>query len=55
MSTHKNLDVDYLVKENRKLRLELKEATSLGQMHKAALLKLSEKFGDSHQVIRTLT
>ena len=55
MNNHGNLDVAYLQKENRKLRLELKEATSIGQLHKAALVKLSEKIGDSHQVVRTLT
>jgi hypothetical protein len=55
MNNHGNLDVEYLQKENRKLRLELKEATTLGQLHKSALIKLSEKVGDSHQVVKTLT
>ncbi len=55
MNNHGNLDVAFLQKENRKLRLELKEATTIGQLHKAALVKLSEKVGDSHQVVRTLT
>lgn len=55
MNNHGNLDVAFLQKENRKLRLELKEATAIGQLHKAALVKLSEKVGDSHQVVRTLT
>lgn len=35
--------------------MELKEATALGQLHKTALIKLSEKVGDSHQVVKTLT
>ena len=55
MNNHGNLDVAYLQKENRKLRLELKEATAIGQLHKTALVKLSEKVGDSHEVVRTLT
>lgn len=35
--------------------MQLKEATALGQLHKSALIKLSEKVGDSHQVVKTLT
>lgn len=41
MNHHNNLDVDYLLKENRKLRMELKETASLGLLHKQALVKMS--------------
>lgn len=54
MNSHKKLDIDYLLKENRKLRLELKEATELGVMHKEAVLRLSEKAGDDNEIIKTL-
>lgn len=54
MHSHKKLDIDYLLKENRKLRLELKEATDLAVMHKEAVLRLSEKAGDNNQIIKTL-
>jgi len=52
---HGNLDVDYLMKENRKLRMELKEACSLSELHKKAVINMSQKMGDTHQVIKTLT
>ena len=40
---HGRLDVEYLQKENRKLRLELKETTEMCLMHRDAVLSLTEK------------
>ena len=35
-------DVEYLLKENRKLRMELKETKDLAAMHRDALLRVTE-------------
>lgn len=55
MNSHKKLDVDYLIKENRKLRLELKEALELGKMHKEAVAKLTDKAGNNNEIIKALS
>ena len=36
------MDVDYLLKENRKLRMELKESRALAAQHRDAVVRLSE-------------
>jgi hypothetical protein len=41
MSSHSQLDVEYLNKENRKLRLELKETIERCNSHKEAVLRLT--------------
>ena len=51
---HGKLDVEYLQKENRKLRLELKETTEMCQMHRDAVLSLTEKESSSNNTIKAL-
>ena len=38
--------MDYLMKENRKLRLELKEVKEMSKMHREAMLKITDKDAD---------
>jgi len=54
MIKHGTLDIEYLIKENRKLRLELKEAQALSQLHKEAVIKLSDKTANTHEVVKVL-
>lgn len=50
---YQNLDRDYLIKENRKLRMELKESNNLKELHQQALIEMNQRYPDSH-VISTL-
>jgi len=49
-----NLDVEYLMKENRKLRLELKEVKEMSKMHREAVLKMTDKGADVKDIVRSL-
>lgn len=44
----KNIDVDYLLKENRKIRMELKEANDMCRLHKQAVLDISQQLGNTN-------
>jgi len=35
--------------------MELKEASTLAQLHKQAVIDMSQKMGETHQVVKTLT
>ena len=51
---HDEIDKKFLFKENRKLRMELKEANEFNALHKDAIYKLSQPHIDSHVVISVL-
>lgn len=51
----KNIDIDYLLKENRKLRMELKEENDMCQLHKQAVLDMSQQMGNTNQIIKILS
>ncbi len=34
MDNYENMDIDYLIRENRKLRMQLKEAENMRDLHK---------------------
>lgn len=50
----KNIDIEYLLKENRKLRMEVKESNGMCQLHKQAVLDMSQQMGNNHQIIKIL-
>lgn len=54
MKNQDQIDKKFLFKENRQLRLELKEANEINKLHKDAIYKLSQPHTNSHVVVSIL-
>lgn len=54
MKQHEEIDKKFLFKENRQLRLELREAKEMNKLHKDAIYKLSQPHATTNQVISVL-
>ena len=54
MKHHEEIDKKFLFKENRQLRIELKEVKEMNKLHKDAIYKLSQPHINASQVISVL-
>lgn len=54
MKNHDEIDKKFLFKENRQLRIELKEVNEMNALHKDAIYKLSQPHINANQVISVL-